>query len=161
MGNPYIPEHFLSPGSYRPGHVARIHRYTCHHLEPLDLGAASNSHLAKLLMHGTTQCIVVLECDLYWNWRFRVPSYTPSLWSRRPPSESAPPSSSAMCLLRRSLITWSPEFTSGDFIFNWVTAGIGVIEIGARQLNNWRLHEPPTSFPSASLAFSQYAYTIA
>ena len=32
----------------------------------LDLGAASDSHLAKLLMHGTIQCIVVLECDLYW-----------------------------------------------------------------------------------------------
>ena len=32
----------------------------------LDLGAASDSPLAKLLMHDTTQCIVVLECDLYW-----------------------------------------------------------------------------------------------
>ena len=52
-----------------------------------------------------------------------------------------------MCLLRRSLVTWSPEFTSGDFIFNWVTAGSGVLEIGARQLNNWRLHEPPDLLP--------------
>ena len=52
-----------------------------------------------------------------------------------------------MSLLRRSLITWSPGFTSGDFIFNLVTAGIGVVEIGARQLNNWRLHEPPDLLP--------------
>ena len=52
-----------------------------------------------------------------------------------------------MCLLRRSLITWSPEFTSGDFIFNPVTAGSGVLEIGARQHNNWRLHEPPDLLP--------------
>ena len=73
--------------------------------------------------------------------RVRVPSYAPSLWSRWPPS------SSAMCLFRRSLITWSPGFTSGDFIFNPVTAGSGVLEIGARQLNNWRLHEPPDFLP--------------
>ena len=52
-----------------------------------------------------------------------------------------------MCLLRRSLITWSPEFTSGDFIFNPVTAGSGVLEIGARQLDNWRLREPPDFLP--------------
>ena len=32
----------------------------------LDLGAASDSPLAKLLMHDTAQCIVVLERDLYW-----------------------------------------------------------------------------------------------
>ena len=57
------------------------------------------------------------------------------------------PSSPAMSLFRRSLITWSPGFTSGDFIFNPVTAGSGVQEIGARQLNNWRLHEPPDFLP--------------
>ena len=57
------------------------------------------------------------------------------------------PSSSAMCLSRRSPITWSPGFTSGDFIFNPVTAGSGVLEIGARQLINWRLHEPPDFLP--------------
>ena len=34
----------------------------------LDLGAAYDSLLAKLLMHGTAQCIVNLERDLYWNW---------------------------------------------------------------------------------------------
>ena len=28
-----------------------------------------------------------------------------------------------------------------------MTAGIGVMEIGARQLNNWRLHEPPGLLP--------------
>ena len=32
----------------------------------LDLGATSDSPLAKLLMHDTTQCIVVLERDLFW-----------------------------------------------------------------------------------------------
>ena len=42
----------------------------------LDLGAASDSPLAKLLMHGTAQCIANLERDLYWNWRVRVLSYT-------------------------------------------------------------------------------------
>ena len=55
-----------------------------------------------------------------------------------------------MSSFRRSLITWSSRFASGDFITNLVTAGLGMLEIGARQLNNWRLHEPPTSFPSAS-----------
>ena len=57
------------------------------------------------------------------------------------------PSSPAMCLSRRSLVTWSPGFTSGDLIFNPVTAGSGVLEIGARQLNIWRLHEPPDFLP--------------
>ena len=32
----------------------------------LDLGATSDSPLAKLLMHDTTQCIVVLERNLFW-----------------------------------------------------------------------------------------------
>ena len=36
-----------------------------------------------------------------------------------------------------------------------------VWEIGARQLNNWRLHESPTSFTSANLASCQHAYTVA
>ena len=57
------------------------------------------------------------------------------------------PSSPAMCLFRRSLITWSHGFTSGDFPFNPVTAGSGALEIGARHLNNWRLHEPPDLLP--------------
>ena len=48
-----------------------------------------------------------------------------------------------MCLLWRSPIAWSPEFTSSDFTFNWAIAGPGMLEIGTRQLNNWRLHEPP------------------
>ena len=55
-----------------------------------------------------------------------------------------------MSLFRRSLTTRSSGFASGDFIPNSVTAGLGMLEIGARQLNNWRPHEPPTSFPSAS-----------
>ncbi len=52
-----------------------------------------------------------------------------------------------MCFLWRSPITRSPELTSGDFIFNTVIAGSGMLEIGARQLNNWRLHEPPDFLP--------------
>jgi len=38
LGNPFIPGHFLSPGSYAAGHVAHIQSYTCHHLEPPWLG---------------------------------------------------------------------------------------------------------------------------
>ena len=52
-----------------------------------------------------------------------------------------------MCLLWRSPITRSPEFTPGDFISNLVIAGSGMLEIGTRQLNNWRLHEPPDFLP--------------
>ena len=39
-------------------------------------------------------------------------------------------------------------FTSGDFIFNLVIAYSDMLEIGTRQLNNWRLHEPPDFLPS-------------
>ena len=52
-----------------------------------------------------------------------------------------------MCFLWRSPITRSPEFTSGDFIFNPVIADSGMLEIGTRQLNNWRLHELPDFLP--------------
>ena len=68
VGNSYIPGHFLSPGSYTSGHVARIHLYTCHHLEHPRLGRHFLLFrvLAKLLMHDTTQCIIALERDLFW-----------------------------------------------------------------------------------------------
>ena len=52
-----------------------------------------------------------------------------------------------MYFLWRSLTAWSPEFTSGDFIFNPVIAYSGMLEIGTCQLNNWRLHEPPDFLP--------------
>ena len=52
-----------------------------------------------------------------------------------------------MCSLWRSPMTRSPESTSGDFIFNLVIADSGKLEIGTRQLNNWRLHEPPDFLP--------------
>ena len=52
-----------------------------------------------------------------------------------------------MCFLWRSPTAWSPEFTSGDFIFNPVIAYSGMLEIGTCQLNNWRLHEPPDFLP--------------
>ena len=48
---------------------------------------------------------------------------------------------------RRSPIALSPGFTSGDYDTNWVTAGLGMLEIGACQLNDWRLHEPPDFLP--------------
>ena len=72
--------------------------------------------------------------------------YLPSSFSGQLGNDHLP-SSSAMSLFRRSLTTRSPGFASGDFIFNPVTAGSGVLEIGARQLNNWRLHEPPDFLP--------------
>ena len=122
-------------------------------------------------MHDTTQCIVALERDLFWvassgAFVHTFPVVSPAAFmicttcftvyaqASCPPTSSSGqlgnvylPSSSAMSLFRRSLITWSPGFTSGDFIFNPVTAGSGVLEIGARQLNNWRLHEPPDFLP--------------
>ena len=137
----------------------------------LDLGATSDSSLAKLLMHDTTQCIVASEPDLFWMassgafvHTFPVVSpaafmicttyFTVYVQVNCPPTSSSGqlgsvhlPSSSAMSLFRRSLITWSHGFTSGDFIFNPVTVGLGMLEIGARQLKDGRLHEPPDFFP--------------
>ena len=56
------------------------------------------------------------------------------------------PDLSAMSSSRRSLITWSPGFASDDYDANLVTAGLDMLEIGARQLNDWRLRELP-DFP--------------
>ena len=52
-----------------------------------------------------------------------------------------------MCSLWRSPTTRSPESTSGDFIFNLAIAAPGKLEIGTRQYDNWRLHEPPDFLP--------------
>ena len=52
-----------------------------------------------------------------------------------------------MCLLWRSPMTRSPESTSGDLIFNLAIAHSGKLEIGTRQLNNWRLRVPPDFLP--------------
>ena len=52
-----------------------------------------------------------------------------------------------MSLLWRSPTAWSPESTSGDFIFNLAIAHSGNLEIGTRQLTNWRLHVPPDFLP--------------
>jgi len=57
------------------------------------------------------------------------------------------PDLSAMSSYRWSLVTWSPGFASGDYDTNLVTAGLDMLEIGARQLNDWRLHEPPDFLP--------------
>ena len=48
---------------------------------------------------------------------------------------------------RRSPIALSPGFTPGDYNTNLVTAGLGMLEIWARQLNDWRSHEPPDVLP--------------
>ena len=53
-----------------------------------------------------------------------------------------------MCLFWRSPTAWSPESTSGDFIFNLPIAYSGKLEIGTRQLNNRRLHVPPDFLPN-------------
>ena len=70
------------------------------------------------------------------------------------------PDLSAMSSFRRSLITWSPGFTSGDYDTNRVTAGLDMLEIGARQLNDWQLHAPqlPSLLPARCSA--QHAYFI-
>ena len=52
-----------------------------------------------------------------------------------------------MCLFWRSPTAWSPESTSGDFIFNLAIAYSGKLEIGTRQLNNRRPHVPPDFLP--------------
>ena len=52
-----------------------------------------------------------------------------------------------MCLFWRSPTAWSPESTSGDFIFNLAIAYSSELEIGTRQLNNRRSHVPPDSLP--------------
>jgi len=57
------------------------------------------------------------------------------------------PDPSAMFSSRRSPIALSPGFTPGVYDTNLVTAGLGMLEIGARQLNDWRPHEPPDSLP--------------
>ena len=57
------------------------------------------------------------------------------------------PDLSVMSSSRRSLITWSPGFASGGYDTNLVTAGLDMMEIGARQLNDWRLHELPYFLP--------------
>ena len=52
-----------------------------------------------------------------------------------------------MCLFWWSPTAWSPGSTSGDFIFNLAIAHSGKLEIGTRQLNNWRLHVSPDFLP--------------
>ena len=136
-------------------------------------------------MHDTTQCIVALERDLFWvassgAFVHTFPVVSPAAFmiyftcftvyvqvSCLPSSSSGQlgndylPSSSAMSLFRRSLITWSHGFTSGDFIFNPVTAVLGMLEIGTRQLNNWRLREPPDFLPFCQPGVPSNAYIIA
>jgi len=48
---------------------------------------------------------------------------------------------------RRSLTIWSPTLTHGDYDTSLVIAGLDMLEIGARQLNDWRLRELPDVLP--------------
>ena len=48
---------------------------------------------------------------------------------------------------RRSLTTWSSKLAYGDYDTSLVTADLGMLEIGARQLNDWRLHRLPDVLP--------------
>jgi len=57
------------------------------------------------------------------------------------------PDLSAMSSSRWSLITWSPRLAFGDYDTSLVTVGLDMLEIGARQLNDWRLHELPAFLP--------------
>ena len=45
------------------------------------------------------------------------------------------------------MITWSLKLAYGDYDTSLVTAGLDMLEIGARQLNDWRLHELPDVLP--------------
>ena len=53
----------------------------------------------------------------------------------------------AFLIFRRSLTSWSPKLTYGDYDTSLVTAGLDMLEIGARQLNDWRLHRLPDVLP--------------
>ena len=66
-----------------------------------------------------------------------------------------------MCLFWRSPTAWSPGSTPGDLIFNLAIAYSGTLEIGTRQLNNWRLHVPPDFLPICQPDDCQHAYTVA
>ena len=123
-------------------------------------------------MHGTTQCIAALERDPFCvastgAFIHTFPVVSPAAFmiyfscftvhvqvSRYPTSASRQlgnnyltTSSSAISSFRRSLTTRSSGFASGDYITNLVTAGLGMLEIGARHLNNWRPHDPPDFLP--------------
>ena len=52
-----------------------------------------------------------------------------------------------MCLFWRSPTAWSPGSSSGDLIFNLAIAYSGKLEVGTRQLSNWRLRVPPDFLP--------------
>ena len=49
-----------------------------------------------------------------------------------------------LSVISNRLVAW---FSPGDYNTNLVTAGLGMLEIGARQLNDWRSHEPPDVLP--------------
>ena len=48
---------------------------------------------------------------------------------------------------QRSLTIWSPKLTYDDYDTSLMTAGLDMLEIGARQLNDWRLHRLPDVLP--------------
>jgi len=119
------------------------------------------------------------------DWRVRVPSYTPSLWSRRPPSWSAPPVSP--CMLKQA-VPWPHPLASWEmsiclhlrrcpcFSDLWSLGRLG-LHLATSSLTRWPpvlvcwrsehanfitgdYTSPPTFFPSASQASHQHTYTI-
>ena len=71
------------------------------------------------------------------------------------------PDLSAMSSSRRSLITWSPRLSSGDYDTILVTAGFDMLKVEARQLTIGDYTSSPISFPSVSRCSAQHAYVIA
>ena len=51
------------------------------------------------------------------------------------------------CPSRRSLTTWSSKPADDNYDTSLVTADLDMLEIGARQLNDWRLHRLPNVLP--------------
>ena len=85
------------------------------------------------------------ECDLYWNWRVRGPSYTFPVVS---------PAAFIIC----TTFIFGDVLCSGDLqslgrlsshlaTSSSTGRSPGILKIGAPQLNNWRLHEPHDFLP--------------
>ena len=110
----------------------------CHHAHLL-CGLAGRHHDLLHLLHRVCSGKLFPCLDL---WLGNDHLITPSF--ALGPFESR---EQAFLIFRRSLITWSPGFASGNYDTNLVTAGLDMLEVGARQLNDWRLHELPDFLP--------------
>ena len=162
VGNSYIPGHFLSPGSYTFGQVARIQLYTCHHLEHPWLGRHFLLFrlLAKLLTHGAQSCLGA--------WSLLHGEF--GCLHTHLPCGLAGRLHDLLYLLHRvcssklspDLIFWLARKWLSDFIFGDVLVSAisnhEVVWVRIRRLllntspehanfNNWRPHEPPDFLP--------------